>query len=98
VLVCLSNSSGPKSVCRLLQRWKFYTVIMAISLLLLLICFYGVALTVVIVVSRLVDLTHPCTSTMCRRRRTGCNILYYKIAQFVVNAVGVYTSGHTGAA
>ena len=25
-------------------------------------------------------------------------ILYYKIAQFVGNAVGVYTSGHTGAA
>ena len=29
---------------------------------------------------------------------SGLNILYYKIAQFVGNAVGVYTSGHTGAA
>ena len=28
---CLLNSSGPKSVRRLLQPWKFYTVIIAIT-------------------------------------------------------------------
>jgi len=34
----------------------------------------------------------PCIANVSYR------ILYYKIAQFVGNAVGVYTSGHTGAA